>query len=277
MGILDDAIREHLELKRQHGADGDDLERLEKEAFGPATRPGDPEFVDPDATVPEAAEAAEEQAPEAPAEQGSSGFSDWYADEEATTVAPAAPSPEPPAEEAPSAEEPVPAEPSAEPEPDPTPAEQARVEHAGLGETADHPAPTQLGPEDEAERAPGEPATSAGEAEASPPTVEPEPPEAPESGIFEAGDDDGEEEDGPEPESQEEPLPPPAPASPTTDHDLPPAPVSRPAEEPPAGEPEKSAEDLLEETPDFLQETEGEDLWFEQGPPKDFDFDDNDD
>ncbi len=44
MGILDDAIREHLELKRQHGAASDDLERLEKEAFGPAARPGDPEF-----------------------------------------------------------------------------------------------------------------------------------------------------------------------------------------------------------------------------------------
>ena len=49
MGILDDAIREHLELKRQHGAGSEDLERLEKEAFGPATRPGDPEFADPDA------------------------------------------------------------------------------------------------------------------------------------------------------------------------------------------------------------------------------------
>ena len=36
MGILDDAIREHLELKRQHGADSDDVEKLEKEAFGPA-------------------------------------------------------------------------------------------------------------------------------------------------------------------------------------------------------------------------------------------------
>ena len=44
MGILDDAIREHLELKRQHGAESDDLERLESEAFGPATRPGDPEY-----------------------------------------------------------------------------------------------------------------------------------------------------------------------------------------------------------------------------------------
>jgi hypothetical protein len=37
---------------------------------------------------------------------------------------------------------------------------------------------------------------------------------------------------------------------------------------------EGPAEDLLEETPDFLEETPEHDrLWFEQKPPKDFDFD----
>ena len=36
-----------------------------------------------------------------------------------------------------------------------------------------------------------------------------------------------------------------------------------------------SDEDVLEETPDFLEETpEDDQLWFEQKPPKDFDFDD---
>jgi hypothetical protein len=39
MSILDDAIREHLELKRAHGADDAELQRLEDEAFGPAERP----------------------------------------------------------------------------------------------------------------------------------------------------------------------------------------------------------------------------------------------
>jgi len=39
MSILDDAIREHLELKRQHGADDAELKRLEDEAFGPPARP----------------------------------------------------------------------------------------------------------------------------------------------------------------------------------------------------------------------------------------------
>jgi hypothetical protein len=42
--------------------------------------------------------------------------------------------------------------------------------------------------------------------------------------------------------------------------------------EPQAGPPERD-EDVLEETPDFLQETPEHDrLWFEQRPPKDFDF-----
>src|SRR5215210_4374205 len=38
MGILDDAIREHLELKRQHGVPADELQRQEEEALGPARR-----------------------------------------------------------------------------------------------------------------------------------------------------------------------------------------------------------------------------------------------
>jgi hypothetical protein len=50
MSILDDAIREHLELKRQHGADDAELKRLEDEAFGPPARPE--EEVDPFAEAP---------------------------------------------------------------------------------------------------------------------------------------------------------------------------------------------------------------------------------
>jgi hypothetical protein len=44
MSILDDAIREHLELKRAHGADDTELKRLEDEAFGPPQRPDE---IDP--------------------------------------------------------------------------------------------------------------------------------------------------------------------------------------------------------------------------------------
>jgi hypothetical protein len=35
MGVLDDAIREHLELKRKHGAPEDVVQREEEEALGP--------------------------------------------------------------------------------------------------------------------------------------------------------------------------------------------------------------------------------------------------
>jgi hypothetical protein len=48
MGILDDAIREHLELKRSHGAPDSELQRMEDEAFGPPTRPGEPDFPEGD-------------------------------------------------------------------------------------------------------------------------------------------------------------------------------------------------------------------------------------
>lgn|ERR671923_1424318 len=54
MGVLEDAIREHLELKRKHGASDDELEEQEAEALGPARR----EF---------AAEAESEAVEEAPA------------------------------------------------------------------------------------------------------------------------------------------------------------------------------------------------------------------
>ena len=73
MGILDDAIKEHLELKRQHGAADDELKQLEDEAFGAAERPGD-EGSAPDPLAeaptefmeqpPEAAPADEEPSPE---------------------------------------------------------------------------------------------------------------------------------------------------------------------------------------------------------------------
>ena len=45
MGILDDAIREHLELIRRHGATDSEVARLEDEAFGPPTRPDEPDFA----------------------------------------------------------------------------------------------------------------------------------------------------------------------------------------------------------------------------------------
>jgi hypothetical protein len=43
MGLLDDAIREHLELKRLRGADPGDVAREEHDALGPVRREGDVE------------------------------------------------------------------------------------------------------------------------------------------------------------------------------------------------------------------------------------------
>ena len=145
MGLLDDAIREHLELKRRRGADADEVARLEDEALGD---PRSGEFVKPDEERP-----AEEQLP-----------------------------PEPPA---PAADEP-------EPQPEDAPwLDDERIEPPA-----------------------GQPTAAF-----TPPDVEPE--------------------------------------------------VARRDDEPAAAE-----EDVLEETPDFLQETPEHDrLWFEQKPPRDFDFD----
>jgi hypothetical protein len=60
MGALDDAIREHLELKRRQGVSEEELKRKEDEAFGPAR-------LGPTTARP-AADAEFEPAPEPPAD-----------------------------------------------------------------------------------------------------------------------------------------------------------------------------------------------------------------
>src|SRR5215207_11690344 len=64
MGLLDDAIREHLELKRKHGANPEDVARQEQEALGPGQRN---EFAQPEAPEeePPAAVAAGDELPAA--------------------------------------------------------------------------------------------------------------------------------------------------------------------------------------------------------------------
>ena len=143
MGLLDEAIREHLELKRRRGADPEEVAQQEHDALGPVRREAEP------------------------------------------AAAPVAP-PEP-AEHEPVAPEPVAVEP-------PVPLVESVPEEPLT------PAPAQAGP------------------------------------------------DTAEWDFEDEP------------HEIP--------EEPPA------EEDVLEETPEFLQETPEHDrLWFEQKPPRDFDFD----
>jgi len=50
MGLLDDAIREHLDLKRRRGADPGEIERQEAEALGPVRR-GDVDLAEPAGAV----------------------------------------------------------------------------------------------------------------------------------------------------------------------------------------------------------------------------------
>jgi hypothetical protein len=46
MGLLDDAIREHLDLKRRRGADPSEIAKEEADVFGPVGRDADEEPVD---------------------------------------------------------------------------------------------------------------------------------------------------------------------------------------------------------------------------------------
>jgi hypothetical protein len=53
VGLLDDAIREHLELKRRRGADPSEVARQEHEALGPARRSAPPGEDDAEAPLTE--------------------------------------------------------------------------------------------------------------------------------------------------------------------------------------------------------------------------------
>ena len=75
MGLLDDAIKEHLELKRRRGADAEEVSRLEQEALGPpqrgefaaatpAAEPGEPAAVQAEPSPEPAAEPEPEPEPE---------------------------------------------------------------------------------------------------------------------------------------------------------------------------------------------------------------------
>lgn len=272
MGILDEAIREHLELKRQHGAADDELKQLEDEAFGQAERPGD-----------EASEAPAEaptqfmERPSAPEGQESPRREPTIADLQ-----------EPPAmEHEVLAEPPEAAEAAKESEAEVTPAGRTTEEREAIAEQ-----PTEMYDlEEELDSPPMPSDEEIVEEEIAEPRLAPTDPlagleETEEAEVAIQGpapDDDDEYEDeddafwneqrlsdeldqaleGParEPEDDEE--------EPELEEDAP---------EPLAEAEDDDAsrdEDVLEETPDFLEESpEDDQLWFEQKPPKDFDFDD---
>jgi hypothetical protein len=210
MGLLDEAIKEHLELKRRHGADPGEVARLEHEALGPARRdPAPAAIVD----EPVAAEAALEPAAhdDPYVEDDARAYDEVPADERLEApihhVAPEAAEPERVAQP----------EPVHEPEPEPEPV----VEPEPAEPAAEIEQPTRQFSLEEV-------------AAASQGTAAPAPADAPHE-------------------------PPPEPPPPAED--------VVPADDEPEGD------DVLEETPEFLQETPEHDrLWFEQKPPRDFDF-----
>jgi hypothetical protein len=243
MSILDDAIREHLELKRAHGADATELKKLEDEAFGPPARPDEPDPL---------AEAPTEFLATEGAEGEPSG-------RRVPNIADLQEAPELPKEDADAPEEPVP---EAQPEPEPShstgereaiaeqPTEMFDVEaDIENGKTSSPPDEEPAAEEEEddffSEQRLSDELNQALEA---PITDEPAAPTTDEHAVP-ATDEDVEDDEDDDEEYEDEDEPPPA-----------------------AGD---EHEDVLEDTPDFLEDTpEDDDLWFEQRPPKDFDFDD---
>jgi len=198
MGLLDDAIREHLDLKRRRGADPAEVERAEREALGPVRRGPEPATdeelapaeapLDQDAAIPRAVE------------------EEW---------------------------EPL---------------------HEDVAHELDPPLEDHELPPYE----PVEDYEQAGPAAARP---------------FDA---------------EDEPAPPPHPADISPAREPEPGPAPHPADPPPTPAPlhleqeteeyeleeEDEGDDVLESTPEFLQDAPDHDrLWFEQRPPRDFDFD----
>jgi hypothetical protein len=264
MGLLDDAIREHLELKRRRGANPDEVARQEEAALGPPRR-GD--FAQPGAE-PAAGPAEDfERPPEEavrirPVEDDREPFADDVPEfdplgaEEAGPAADqvaehepgpaaddvAAYAPEPVAGDAPAYEPRAAADDVApylpEPAAEAAPAYEPRA-------VADDVAPNEPGPAADDVVPSDRPQADLGDLPAEP---------APRRRTPAADWLDDEPDEVPTEEALERPRP----AAEPGDEDA-----------PPAGD-----EDVLEETPEFLQETPEHDrLWFEQRPPRDFDFD----
>jgi hypothetical protein len=206
MGLLDDAIREHLDLKRRRGADPGEVERAEREALGPVRR---------NPTPSELAEAEAADAPEGAPAYDQAGDEDWAHD---SLQEPAA---DPGLESVYDESSAPPAQP---------PSELRATDAAPLDDVHD---PLADEPFEEEER------QSFVEERAHEPHRAPvDPP------LTDAG-----------PETAEYNIEDALAAEEEHEH-------------------RTDDEDVLEETPEFLQDTPDHDrLWFEQRPPRDFDFD----
>jgi hypothetical protein len=221
MGLLDDAIRQHLELKRQHGAPEEELQRQEEEALGPARRDVAPAETTTGGDGEVELEATDEAvAADAAAEQETELFDHDVGDE-----------------------------PGLEEREDAFDEPRSALDEPGREPAAGFDEPAAGFDEPVSESAAG-------------PDV-----------AFEPGE-EGELEGVPEPEDV-----PPSPApfdADTAFEDFSEQSEAGEDEEEPEGRRERDSDesDVLEDTPDFLQETPEHDrLWFEQKPPRDFDFD----
>ena len=212
MGLLDEAIREHLDLKRRRGADPEEVERAEREALGPVRR--GPDELDqpamdalPDQDLPTDEDPGADHGLAYDHEQDE--WDEEFEDEELEPSADGHEAPIAPEHEAPLADE------SEEPwahEPPLT-----TDEPATGAVPAPHPADEPVGHLADPEHH----------------LTEPERPHDTTSEETAEYQVEFEEDEG-----------------------------------------DREGEQLLEETPEFLQDTPDHDrLWFEQRPPKDFDFD----
>jgi hypothetical protein len=287
MGILDDAIKEHLELKRQHGADEPELKQLEDEAFGAAERPGaegtapDPLAEAPTAFMAQpgleqtpAGEPAAETEPEAAAPEAGEAPGRRPARSEIADLQEAPPAPDgesasepeaPAEEEAPAMEhEAVPeVEPVAEPELSSGPTTEEREA------IAEQPTEMYDLEEELAEEEMGEPRLA---------------PVDPLSALDEGAEDEEEYEEDDDfwdekrlSDELDQALEAPSEVEIVEEAEVEEVVEYEDEPAPEAGEQSlgRHEEDVLEETPDFLEEApEDDQLWFEQKPPKDFDFDD---
>jgi hypothetical protein len=197
MGLLDEAIRQHLELKRRHGADPSEVARQEQEALGPprrGTAAEEAELADDTELAVDETELYDDEDELADDELADD---ELYEDEDEDDAPRFA------------------SEPPRQPEPEPEPEPEAPV--------ASVDQPTQAFDVGDLEAADRDAGAQAEE---------------------DAEEDAGVDEPRRPPENRAEP-----------------------------GADAEDSEDVLEETPEFLQETPEHDrLWFEQKPPRDFDF-----